>query len=135
MKSSTPFRLVLSCAMVVLIALTLGCGTSNFNDPPGIASAAVSSTANPLVAQVTMTTALGCSGQVAVQFGTDTTYGRTTAWYPASAASQTMTILVAGMRPSTTYHLQPMAQQQCASSSTPSTFLSPDTTFTTGPPS
>jgi arylsulfate sulfotransferase len=119
--------------MVALIALTLGCGTSTFNDPPGIASTAVASTANPLVAQVTMTTALGCPGQVAVQFGTDTTYGRTTAWYPASAASQTTTILVAGMRPSTTYHLQPMAQQQCASSTTPSTFNAQDTTFTTGP--
>jgi len=78
-----------------------------------------------------MTTALGCSGQVRVEFGPDTTYGRNTAWYPASGTSQTTTVLVAGMRAATTYHMRAVAQAQCTGST--NTFSSGDVTFTTGP--
>ncbi len=66
-----------------------------------------------------------------VEFGQDTSYGRSTSWYPASAASQTSTILVAGMKASTTYHMRAQAQALCTGGT--NTFTSGDLTFTTGP--
>lgn len=83
----------------------------------------VSSTPNPLVAQYTV--ASGCAGQVMVEFGSDTTYGRSTAWYPI-ASFQALPIPVAGMRASTTYHMR--AQRVCSGQ----TDTAPDATFTTG---
>lgn len=85
--------------------------------------AAVAPTQNPLVAQYTL--ASRCSGQAMIEFGPDTTYGRTTAWYPITSY-QPLKILVAGMRASTTYHMR--SQRQCGDS----TLIDPDTTFTTG---
>jgi hypothetical protein len=106
----------------------LACG-AKFNDPPGFGAAKVASTQNPLVAQFTVASALGCAGQVSVEFGPDTSYGRTTAWYPAPATLQENTLLVAGMKASITYHMR--AQGQCADLS--NTFTGGDLTFTTGP--
>jgi arylsulfate sulfotransferase len=63
-----------------------------------------------------------------VEFGTNTSYGRTTAWYPVPASYQETAILVAGMRASTTYHMRSLAE--CVGSN--STLTSPDQTFTTG---
>jgi hypothetical protein len=60
-----------------------------------------------------------------VEFGPDTSYGRSTAWYPVT---QQTNILVAGMRASTTYHMR--AQVQCTSAAV---FTAPDLTFATGP--
>jgi arylsulfate sulfotransferase len=118
-------------AFLASIVSTVACGGAKFNDPPGVANASVSPTQNPLVAQYTVTSALGCAGQVMVEFGPDTSYGRTTAWYPATATSQTSTILVAGMRASTTYHMRAQAQALCSGGT--SSFVGPDLTFTTGP--
>jgi len=131
MRESAPLQPFLLLAMITLLFLTAACGGGRFNDPPGIATASVSRTQNPLVAQYTVTTALGCSGQVMVEFGPDTSYGRTTQWVPATATSQTTTFLVAGMRASTTYHMRAQAQAQC--SGTTNTFVANDTTFATGP--
>ena len=64
-----------------------------------------------------------------VEFGPDTSYGRSTAWYPLPGYQQTSSILVAGMTASTTYHMQ--AQAQCSDTGT--TLSSGDLTFTTGP--
>jgi arylsulfate sulfotransferase len=119
---------------VLLLAVSCGCGFTlacgaKFNDPPGFEAAKVANTQNPLVAQYTVTSALGCPGQISVEFGPDTSYGRTTAWYPAPANLQQNTILVAGMRASTTYHMR--ARGQCADLSNPLT--GEDLTFTTGP--
>jgi|SRR5579872_383170 arylsulfate sulfotransferase len=100
------------------------CGNSS-SDRPAILHTSVSATQNPMVAQYTVGS--GCSGQVTVEFGTDTTYGRTTAWYPISAL-QPLTIQVAGMRASTTYHMR--SDRQCSGT----TVTSPDSTFTTGAP-
>jgi arylsulfate sulfotransferase len=61
-----------------------------------------------------------------VEFGPDTTYGRSTSSY-AVAAGQSVTIQVAGMRASTTYHMR--AQRDCGGVSD----TSRDLTFTTGP--
>jgi hypothetical protein len=83
----------------------------------------VQATANPLVAQYSV--ASPCPGQAMVEFGPDTSYGRSTAWYPVT---QQTNILVAGMRASTTYHMR--AQVQCTSAAV---FTAPDLTFATGP--
>jgi arylsulfate sulfotransferase len=66
-----------------------------------------------------------------VEFGPDTSYGRSTSWYPASAASQTTTILVAGMKASSIYHMRAQAQAVCTAGT--NTFTSSDLTFATGP--
>jgi hypothetical protein len=87
----------------------------------------VAGTGNPLVAQYTVASA--CIGQAMVEFGTDTSYGRSTSWYPLAGAAgnyKKATILVAGMRAGTTYHMR--AQAQCSGT----TIATADTTFTTG---
>lgn len=109
---------VVVCPLVVGLILVLSaCG---FSDPPG----PVSPTANPLVAQYSVRA--GQTGQVAVQFGTDTSYGRQTASYNISAF-QTLPILVAGMKPSTTYHMRAVVSVNGNSAWTDA-----DRTFTTG---
>ena len=82
-------------------------------------------TQHPLVAKYSVLS--GCSGQVMVEFGPDTNYGRNTSWYPINA-NQVTPILVAGMRASTTYHMR--VQRQCPGI----TDESLDKTFTTGAP-
>ena len=113
----------------VCIALA-GCGAGPYAFPSGtILNSSVAGTQNPLVAAYSIQTALQCAGQVSVEFGPDTTYGRSTAWYPTAGNLQTSTILVAGMRASTTYHMRALAQ--CPGDTTP--IATADTTFTTGP--
>ncbi|MFZ0815632.1 MAG: aryl-sulfate sulfotransferase, partial [Candidatus Sulfotelmatobacter sp.] len=131
MKNLAPLQPCLLLTIFTLLAFTVACGGGNFNDPPGVAKAAVASTPNPLVAQVSLVSALGCPGQVMVEFGPDTSYGRNTAWYPAISTRQTNTILIAGMKASTTYHMRTQAQAQCATST--NTYTGADFTFTTGP--
>src|SRR5580765_5287161 len=107
--------------VLILCGLALACGGGN-NTPR--LSGAVAQTQNPLVAQYTLNSS--CTGQAMVEFGPDTTYGRATAWYPVAGKNQATTILVAGMRASTAYHMR--AQMQCAGN----ILTTDDTTFTTG---
>src|ERR1700691_5255291 len=117
---------VLIAVLSICIALA-GSGAGPYAFPSGtILSSSVTGTQTPLVAAYSIQTALECAGQVSVEFGPDTTYGRSTAWYPTSANAQISTILVAGMRASTTYHMRGLAQ--CPGSATP--VASPDQTFT-----
>ena len=104
--------------LIVLSALFTACGT-----PGNFLTSKVSSSPNPLVALYTVGS--GCAGQVMVEFGTDTTYDRSTSWYPVNR-SRPLTIDVAGMLASTTYHMR--AQRQCGGV----TDVTPDATFTTG---
>jgi arylsulfate sulfotransferase len=129
MKTMAPLKPCLLFAVVACCIFAVGCGGSSFNDPPGVGTTIVASTQNPLVAQYSVTTALGCPGQIAVEFGPDTSYGRTTAWYPVAQTRQSTTILVAGMKASTTYHMR--TQAQCSNGTT--SFTGADTTFKTGP--
>lgn len=123
-------RAFVAIALLSLSVLMVGCGGGPYVYPSGtILSSSVSGTQNPLVAAYSIQTALECAGQVAVEFGPDTTYGRLTAWYPTSGNLQQSTILVAGMRASTAYHMRALAQ--CPGSTTP--IATADTTFTTGP--
>ena len=79
-----------------------GCGGASFP------ATMVSTTQNPLVAQYYVATA--SAGQAMVEFGTDTTYGRQTAWYPLTSGNGnggvSVNILVAGMKPNTAYHMR-----------------------------
>jgi arylsulfate sulfotransferase len=68
----------------------------------------VSPTANPLVASYSIAAPKGAS--VHVQFGPDTNYSRTTWSQPAPAAGGNVTILVAGMRSSSVYHMRAVVQ-------------------------
>ena len=86
----------------------------------------VTGTQNPLVAIYTIRT--GCLGQMMVEFGPTTSYGRSTSWYPVT--TDFTAVEVAGMTASTTYHMR--AQVQCSTGNR-TTSTSPDTTFTTGP--
>lgn len=119
MKVSTKALFV--SAISISSSLAISCGSSATYPRPQ--SVSVQSTSNPLVAQVSVSSP--CPGQAMVEFGTDTTYGRNTAWYPVFASSPTQ-ILVAGMRASTTYHMR--TQVQCPDGVYPGN----DLTFATG---
>lgn len=102
-------------------AITFGCGGGG---PSQSIQGSVAPTQNPLVAQYTIVSA--CQGPAMIEFGPDTNYGRSTAGYPLPGNYRPYSIPVAGMRPSTTYHMR--ADVQCNNE----TFTSADTTFTTG---
>lgn len=119
MKCIAVTKAVLCLGVLVACALLVGCGVSNVGD----FQARVAGTNNPLVAQVTFNSP--CAGQATVEFGPDTSYGRSTAWY-AVGAGQMIDVLVAGMRASTTYHMR--GQTQCSGNMQNSQDLS----FTTG---
>lgn len=93
-------------AVLGLSASFVACGGGSSTP---VLQVAVEKTQHPLVARFTVRS--GCAGQVMVQFGPDTTYGRSTSWYPVSAG-QSVIVQVAGMRASSTYHMQ--AQRQCS---------------------
>lgn len=113
-------------ASLILCASMAGCGAGPTSAP--LTGGSVTGTQNPLVAMYTIRT--GCpAGQVMVEFGPTTSYGRSTAWYPMSTTGYT-SVEVAGMKASTTYHMR--ANVQC-STGNDATSTSPDTTFTTGP--
>lgn len=86
----------------------------------------VSPTANPLVASYSVAVPRGASVQV--QFGPDTNYGLTTWSQPAPRGGGTVTILVAGMRASSTYHMRAVIQLQDGTQA-----FDADHLFTTGP--
>ena len=103
----------------LLTLLTLGCG--------GASGTAVSTTQNPLVAKYTVT-AIQEAATAWVEFGTDTTYGRrTSTTAPTASPGEAITLLVAGMRPMTTYHMRAHVDDGGAS------WVDQDRTFTTGP--
>src|SRR5579872_3747274 len=124
MRQSFCSKLLCIVALSVVTAFTFACGSAITH--PAIESS-VASTSNPLVAQVSVVS--GCVGQAMVEFGPDTSYGRSTSWYAVPGKYQPTTIFVAGMRASTTYHLR--SQSQC--SGITESVASPDMTFATGP--
>jgi len=78
--------------------------TVSIFDPNHPDPGSVAATQNPLVAAYTMPVPLGASVQV--QFGTDKTYGQSTSIVTPPPAGGVVTVLVAGMRASTPYHMQ-----------------------------
>jgi len=101
----------------------IGCGSgSGYANP----TTAVAKTANPLVAQYSVTQPHKGSS-VFVEFGTDTSYGRQTATTAATDSfGQMATVLVAGMKANTTYHMRAHVQWNGTD------WVDQDRTFTTG---
>jgi arylsulfate sulfotransferase len=97
----------------------------NFFDPQNFSSGSVGPTQNPLVAAYSIPVPDGST--VRVQFGADTSYGLSTSAFAASEGGGPMTVYVAGMRASSTYHMQPIVELASGSHLTGS-----DQTFTTG---
>ncbi len=128
MRCISVWKVTVLVSIFAACAGTVACGAGPYELPAAISNVSVASTQNPLVASFNMQT-VGCPGQVMVEFGPDTSYGRSTAWYPIAGYQQTSSILVAGMKASTAYHMQAVAQ--C--SGTGATLSSGDFTFTTGP--
>lgn len=121
MKNSQSISLFPAAALLLL--LLAGCGTAAA--PP---RTMVFATPHPLVAQYSIRSFQ--SGLSAwIEFGTDTTYGRQTSTFTSSAATsddQSLNILVAGMRPQTTYHMRAHVDWPGGS------WVDYDHTFTTG---
>ena len=94
-----------------------GCGNSSTKVTPGT---------NPLVAQYTISGAPSGSS-VAVEFGPDTNYGFTTSDFPVPDGTFSVTVLVAGMRPDSTYHMRAVTTRPDGGKK-----YDHDRTFTTG---
>ena len=112
-----------SCLLLILA----GCGSPAASDPAGQplpTAGAVTASAHPLVASYTVTSP--SAGSVSVDFGTDVSYGRSTASQTVSAGG-TITQLVAGMQPQTAYHMRARVTL-----SDGTTLVDSDHTFTTG---
>jgi hypothetical protein len=111
-------------ALLVLLAgmVLNGCGTPTLRETQVLYSV-IETTQNPLVAMYKVRS--GCAGQAMVEFGPDTSYGRTTSWYQVSPYQAT-NIYVAGMRAATSYHMR--LHRQCSGNTT----VTDDSTFTTG---
>ncbi len=78
----------------------------SFFQPDHFTPGTVSASNNPLVANYMFTAPQGASVQV--QFGTTKSYGLNTWSQPAPVGGGNVSILVAGMRAGTTYHMQAM---------------------------
>jgi arylsulfate sulfotransferase len=95
------FRIYLYILALASVLSMIGCGGGEI---PRIAvTTTVSTTPNPLVANYSVTSLI--PGTVLVEFGTDASYPFQTASYPVQA-NKTLSVLVAGMKPSTAYHMR-----------------------------
>jgi len=122
-RSRLAFHLHL--AYVLPILASFGCGSGSKGSPA--LTNKIAATANPLVAQYTITP-LESNVTAWVEFGTDTTYGRTTSTTPATTGpEQPLNILVAGMKANTTYHMRAHLDAIDGES-----WVGPDETFKTG---
>ncbi len=119
-------RFVANCGLSVACCsalILLGCGGGGgWPDP----TTSVAATNNPLVAQYSIG---GRPGSTAwVEFGEDINYGRQTSVTPPTVGlGKVLTVLVAGMKPSTTYHMRAHVDWPSGS------WIEPDRAFTTGP--
>jgi len=102
-----------------------GSSTVTIFNPSSFTPGSVVATQNPLVASYSITVPAGASVQV--QFGLDTSYGFPTSIVQAPANGGNVTVLVAGMRAGTTYHMQAFVDLTSGSQ-----LLDTDHTFTTG---
>jgi arylsulfate sulfotransferase len=122
--SNLRWRLLQLITIVGACSCVLACGSI---DGPSIDSpvTSVSPTQNPLVAKYFVSSKKG--GQARIEFGIGTSYGRQSAWYSLPPDASGVTILVAGMKASTTYHMR--AQIRSGGTS----WFDKDRLFTTGP--
>jgi len=103
--------------------VTSGCGGSS---TPGNPETAVNASGNPLVAEYQVT--LFGPANIWVEFGEDTSYGKQTSVVAATGRySNTATVLVAGMKANTKYHMRAHVDGSFGS------WVDQDQVFTTGP--
>ena len=120
--SNSRVALCLSGLIVIMLA-SFGCGAGNYTPP----LTAVAATSNPLVASYNIRHFQPLTSWV--EFGIDTTYGRETSVITDSVTApdgHILRILVAGMKPQTTYHMRAHVDWSGGS------FIDQDHTFTTG---
>ena len=111
-----------ACIVLLCGFLSLGCRMDSEVIAPG--QGTVSATANPQVALYSFV--VSRSASVAIEFGTDTTYGLHT-WAQSTPGGQPVRILVAGMKAHTTYHMRADATFADGTQ-----YFDVDHTFTTG---
>jgi arylsulfate sulfotransferase len=97
-------RIIVIAVIAVFCTYPLACGSAKDPSSSNSPQSFLSPTENPLVAEYFVSSPLG--GQVRVEFGLDTSYNRQTAWYDFSPGENGISILVAGMKPSTPYHMR-----------------------------
>lgn len=119
-------RCAAAIAAAFIFFMATGCGMAPA-DPPAVqfSPGTVQATQHPLVARYSLTSPV--SANVTIEFGRDTNYGMQT-WSRTAAAGATVDILVAGMRPFTTYHMRARVEYSGG------TYLDADHTFTTSGP-
>jgi arylsulfate sulfotransferase len=109
--------LVLVCVLST-ITIGSGCGSAIYSG--------VAATQNPLVAQYNISVSGAAKGWV--EFGPTTSYGRQTSWMAGTGKpGESLSILVAGMKASTTYHMRAHVVWPDGSA-----WVDQDHTFTTG---
>jgi arylsulfate sulfotransferase len=118
------FDIALGVAVMSAVGLFLSsCGASS---APGDPVSSVLATQNPLVAQYNV--AAAAPETAWVEFGTTTAYGRQTSVVQATDENQgQISVLVAGMKPNTTYHMRAHATYYGGFE-----WVDHDQTFTTG---
>ena len=119
------FRIAATLPPIFLALASLGCGINNVTQP---SKPAITTTSNPLVAQYSFQ-AFQAGLTAWVEFGTDTNYGRQTSVLQDSSTTlrpHSVSILVAGMLPQTTYHMRAHVDWPGGS------WVDQDRTFTTG---
>lgn len=104
--SCAKIGLVLLVCLQMLATVNCGGGAGSRSDLPArqLAAGTVSQTANPLVAQYTISSPP--QSIVAIQFGLDLTYPFQTSAQAASPYGGALTFLVAGMKQNTLYHMR-----------------------------
>jgi arylsulfate sulfotransferase len=102
-----------------------GSATVTLFNPSSFTAGSVATTNNPLVAAYSITAPAGTP--VRVQFGPDTNYGFATSTVTAPPLGGSVTVLVAGMRASSTYHMQAIVELNNGSQ-----VVDTDQSFTTG---
>jgi arylsulfate sulfotransferase len=117
---------LVSLPTILLIMACIGCGSGS-SAQHGTPETSVTSTQNPLVAQYNVI--LFGPATVWAEFGTDTSYGRQTSSTPTTGPvlSSSAAILIAGMKPATTYHIRAHVDWPDGTS-----WVDQDQTFTTG---
>ena len=116
---------VVFSAMAVASCALVSKDPSPGSDPGALQPGTVSLTNNPLVAQYSISAPP--SSDVEIEFGPDKTYGQKTWLQPAPAGGGTVSILVAGMRAATTYHMRARVRVAFGRE-----FVDSEHTFTTG---
>jgi len=125
MNCKSSFQLPLLLTAMTMTFWSLGCGSGSSSGTP---YTAVVQTQHPLVANYQVIE-YGAAN-VWVEFGPDTTYGRKTSIYSGTTktGNNIFAILVAGMKPSTQYHMRAHVDFLNGNS-----WVDQDRIFTTGP--